>query len=185
MLVTIYIYTYISYMINVGLPASHSWALPFPLYRTPGESCHTYEWVMSHVWISHVTRVNKSCQTCKWVMSHVWMSHVTCMDESCVSELSELHHWDETWLNYMCAMTQWYVCHDSFICVPWLIYMRAMTHSSESGLPASHHRHVTWLVHMCVMTHSYVCHDSFKCVPWLTRVRATCLHRIIDRWRDS
>jgi len=34
---------------------------------------------MSHVWMSHVTRVNESCHTCEWVMSHVWMSHVTQM----------------------------------------------------------------------------------------------------------
>jgi len=48
-----------------------------------GESCHTYEWVMSHVWMSHVTRINESCHTYGWVMSHVLMSHVTRMDESC------------------------------------------------------------------------------------------------------
>jgi len=27
------------------------------------ESCHTYEWVMSHVWTSHVTHMNESCHT--------------------------------------------------------------------------------------------------------------------------
>jgi len=28
------------------------------------ESCHTYEWVMSHIWMSHVTRMmNESCHT--------------------------------------------------------------------------------------------------------------------------
>jgi len=47
------------------------------------ESCHTYERVMSHVWMSHVTRMNESCQTYERVMSHVWMSHVTRMNESC------------------------------------------------------------------------------------------------------
>jgi len=39
------------------------------------ESCHTYEWVMSHIWMSHVTPMNKSCHTHEWVMSHTWMSH--------------------------------------------------------------------------------------------------------------
>jgi len=43
------------------------------------ESCHTYEWitshvsyqwVMSHTWMSHVTHVNESCHTYEWVMSH-------------------------------------------------------------------------------------------------------------------
>jgi len=33
------------------------------------ESCHIYEWVMSHM--------NESCHTYEWVMSHIWMSHNT------------------------------------------------------------------------------------------------------------
>jgi len=54
------------------------------------ESCHTCEW-------SHVTHMNESCHaygrvmssmdeschTCVWVMSHRWMRHVTRMDEAC------------------------------------------------------------------------------------------------------
>ena len=47
------------------------------------ESCHTYEWVMSHMLMSHVTRINESCHTYGWVMLHIWMIHVTRMDESC------------------------------------------------------------------------------------------------------
>ena len=35
------------------------------------ESCHTYEWVMSHIWMSHVTHMNESCHTYEWVMSHI------------------------------------------------------------------------------------------------------------------
>jgi len=30
-----------------------------------------YEWVMSHIWMSHVTHMNESCHTCEWVMSHM------------------------------------------------------------------------------------------------------------------
>ena len=46
------------------------------------ELCHTYEWVMSHIWMSHVSHMNESCHTYEWVMSHIWMSHVTHMNES-------------------------------------------------------------------------------------------------------
>jgi len=28
---------------------------------------------MSHIWPSHVTHVNESCHTCEWVTSHMWM----------------------------------------------------------------------------------------------------------------
>jgi len=46
-------------------------------------SCHTYEWVMSHIWMSHVTHMYESRHTYVWVTSHIWMSHVTHMNESC------------------------------------------------------------------------------------------------------
>jgi len=71
------------------------------------------------------------------------------------------------WPVQMCAMTQTYVCHDSFICVSWLFHMCVMTRTyvwHDSFI------RVTWLVHMCVMTRSYVCHDSFICVSWLVCV---------------
>jgi len=85
------------------------------------ESCHTYEWVMSyiyarvsksmvdcccsspysctacawvksHVWTSHVTRMNESCHTYEWVMSHAWTSHVTRMNESCHTHERVMSH---------------------------------------------------------------------------------------------
>jgi len=56
-------------------------------------SCHKYEWVMSHIWMSHVTRMNESCQTHEWVMSHIWMSHVAHMNESCHTSKPNLSNW--------------------------------------------------------------------------------------------
>jgi len=38
---------------------------------------HIYEWVMSQICMIHVTRMNASCHTYEWVMSHIWMSHRT------------------------------------------------------------------------------------------------------------
>ena len=109
------------------------------------ESCHTFEWVMSHVWMSHVKRVNESCHTYKWVMSHIWMSHVTHMNESC-----HTHEWVKShiWMSHSCLMN---------ICVVWLVQMCDMTHSyvwHDSFIC------VTWLIHTCDMTHSYVWHES-------------------------
>ena len=43
---------------------------------TMNESLVTYEWVLSHVWSSHMWAQES-------VMCHVWMSHVTRMNESC------------------------------------------------------------------------------------------------------
>jgi len=49
------------------------------------ESCHTYEWVMSHRWVSHVTHINE------WVMSHISMSHVTHMQRG-VTDVNQSRH---------------------------------------------------------------------------------------------
>ena len=80
--------------------------------------CHTNKWVMSHIWMSHVTHtnesyhiderkhfidylscvthINESCHTYEWVMSHIWMSHVTHMNESChTHEWVISHRWKE------------------------------------------------------------------------------------------
>jgi len=65
-----------------------------------------FEWVMSHIWMSHVTHMNESC--------HTWMSHVTHMSHKCV-----------VWLFYLSDMTHSYVWHDSFISVVWRIHIRA------------------------------------------------------------
>jgi len=35
---------------------------------------------MSYIWMSHVTRMNESCHTYEWVMSHVWMSYDSSYD---------------------------------------------------------------------------------------------------------
>jgi len=41
--------------------------------------CPTYEWVMSHFYMCHFSRMYKSCHTYEWVMSHIWVCHVTSM----------------------------------------------------------------------------------------------------------
>jgi len=48
---------------------------------TMHESCHTFECVMSHIWMRHVTHMKESCHTYAWVMSHIRTSRVTHMHE--------------------------------------------------------------------------------------------------------
>ena len=59
------------------------------------ESCHIYEWVMSHIHERVKSRMLESCHTYEWVMSHIWMSHVTYMNDSC-----HIYEWDlsHTWI---------------------------------------------------------------------------------------
>ena len=41
------------------------------------EACHSKKRVMSHIWMSHVTRRNESWHTYEGVMSQIERSHVT------------------------------------------------------------------------------------------------------------
>jgi len=42
---------------------------------------HTHEYVMIHVWMSHVTHMNEYWHTYEWVMSHIWSSRTAAEDE--------------------------------------------------------------------------------------------------------
>jgi len=39
--------------------------------------CIKYGWVMSHLWVSHVTHMNESYHAYEWVVSRIWISHDT------------------------------------------------------------------------------------------------------------
>ena len=69
-------------------------------------------------------------------------------------------------------MTDSYVWHDTFICVPW----------AQSYVWRDAFICVTWRIHTWDMTHSYVWHDSFMCVTWLIHV---CDMTQSHVWHDS
>ena len=103
------------------------------------ESCHTYEWVMSHMWMSPVTHVNESCQTCEWVMSHMWMSHGTHVNEAChTCEWALSHMWMSpvTHVNESCHTCEWVMSH---------MWMSQVTHANES----CHSCECVMLLHRC------------------------------------
>jgi len=66
------------------------------------ESYHTYQWGMSHIWMSHMSHT--------WIgMSHIWMSHATHMNE--VSSVSDI--WTHATLDsfiwvHMSRWTHWH-----------------------------------------------------------------------------
>jgi len=70
------------------------------------ESCHTYERVMSYVWMSRATHMNESCRTYEWFMSHIWMTHVT-------HECFMPHTWmiQVTHMNESCRTYEWVMPH--------------------------------------------------------------------------
>ena len=111
----------------------------------------TYERVMSHIWMSHVTRTNESCHTFEWVMSHICMCHVAHMkrkeaDEALLQEVQlDAPATGKLILIPRCATyiwTTWHIrmshvthtnapCH-TYECVMSHIRMSHVTHTNES-----------------------------------------------------
>jgi len=91
-------------------------------------TCHTYERVRSHVWMSHVTRMNSSYHRYEWVMSHSWMESdgiqaartgsfiTTCHTDECVmshiwirqSHIQMIH---VTHMKESCHAYEWVMSH--------------------------------------------------------------------------
>jgi len=73
------------------------------------ESCHTYEWVMSHIWMSHVTHTNASRHTHECVMAYIWMSDTPYFNESheWVTPHTYMRH-THTYTSHATHMNEWY-----------------------------------------------------------------------------
>jgi len=94
------------------------------------EPWHTYEWVMSNVRMGHVTPMNESCHTYEGVTSHVWMSHVTHMHKYMMALNTRRCWWyvsqfmsHVTRMNESCQTYEWVMSH---------IWMSHVTYMSES-----------------------------------------------------
>jgi len=115
------------------------------------ESCHTYKWVVSRIWMGRVIQINWSCHihmngSChkyEWVVSHIWMGCVTHMNESCHTQKWAMPNICVTHMNGSYHMYEWVVSH---------IWMGHLTHET-----------VTTYIHI----HIYMKHDSFMCETWL------------------
>ena len=112
------------------------------------ESCHTYEWVVSHKWMSHVTHMNELCYTCERVMSHIWIGHVTHAHESChtyvwvTSRICMSHVTHMNGSRYTCV---WVMSH---------IWMGPCTHMYESRHTYESFMSHMWMSHVTHMNGS-------------------------------
>jgi len=105
------------------------------------ESCHTYEWVMSHVESSQVAHINESRNKYEWVMSHIWMSHVTHMNESCHTyEWVMSHIWKRRGAHSIesCRKNRWLNMYREVPTPTQNIYRERNTHTQTHTLKCIH-----------------------------------------------
>ena len=81
----------------------HTWMREGSSTHMNGQSCRTYEWIMLHTWMSHVTDMNKSSHTYEWVMphtnhvthewvmSHLWINRV--LSHICINRVIDTREW--------------------------------------------------------------------------------------------
>ena len=140
------------------------------------ESCHTYAWVMSHTWMSHVTHMHESCHAYECDVSHTWMSHVTHINATChtykwvMSHIEMLHI---SHINESCTTNdhflRWRVVMSQYVGVSCEGKKMEEREKSVWGWVVTWHHQITHHPHISTLQGrqlSYVWHDSFMCVTW-------------------
>jgi len=124
---------------------------------------HRNEWVMSHVWTSHVAHTNASCHTYEWVMSQgarIQMSRITWMNESCrMRERVMSHGWTS------------HVAHTNASChtYEWVMSNTWMSHGTHTQ-QTPHQRKGGSRVRMSRITHTNEACRTYERVVSQTRM---------------
>ena len=140
----------------------------------------------AHVWMRHVTRMNDSCHTYEWDMSHIWMSHVAprywgIADILCLNvlpgrllgsrhcDIGESDYYGDLYHGYAHSLVAFQPCLRQCRqrCSLVLLSLGMKCGVTRSFLCHRKSLCVAWLIHMCAPTHPYVCEDLFICVTWL------------------
>jgi len=105
------------------------------------ESCHTCQWVMSHMCMGHVTYLSGSCPTYEWVMSQIWTSLVSHIKISHVTHVKVLC--PHSSVAVCCSVLQYFaVCVamycSAFRCAVLLKWLARSHFSSRTHAPPTH-----------------------------------------------
>jgi len=140
------------------------------------ESCHTNDWVMSHIWMRHVTHVDdhpyvlsfhlllQLCHTRECVMQYLWMSHVTRVNESChmyAWVMSHIRMSLVTHMNKSCHIHEWPPMCDllppvvKFWSHTWMCHVNPMHESCHNYEWVVSHVQMMHVTHMNESCHTY------------------------------
>jgi len=85
-----------------------------------------YQLFMSYIWMRHASsHMNESCHTSDWIVSHIWMGHVTHMNESCQTHKDALNPpiLDSCLCVCVCARVCVCVCKSVCACMCVCVYL--------------------------------------------------------------
>jgi len=138
------------------------------------ESCHTYEWVISHIWMGHVTHINDSSHTYEWVTFQLWIRFSATLLPPIHDRWVTLHIWmgHVTHMSVSCRTYEWITSHT---------YMSHITRTNESRLncgctfqPPSSRQYMTGESRH---THAWVTSHI-----WMSHVKHSNVSRHTHKW---
>ena len=134
---------------------SHIWMSHVTRFTNTHES-----WVISHEWVTKRCRASAKCvieawHTYDWVMSHIWMSHVTHVNESCHTYEWVMSH---IWMSH--------VTHSTYTNESWNTHKNELCHTHTTHIKESCHTHTTHMKESC---HT---HTSRTICNWQNKSRA-------------
>ena len=110
---------------------------------------------MSHLRMSHVAHTHESSHTYEWVQSHMWMSHVKLTNESgCNVRMNHVAHMYESCRTIEGIMSRARINHDvhtndsTYVWVTSHVRMSHITHTKESC-----HTHIQWTTSYIRISH--------------------------------
>ena len=129
------------------------------------ESRHTYQWVMSHLSRSHVTRTKAWYRTYECVTLNISMSHVTRMCESCHT------------CTYSCHIHEWVMSriprsHDTHMNESCHAYARVMPHIWMGQITSCHAHEKSchtydWVMSRIWLSHVTLMNESCHTYEWV------------------
>jgi len=157
-------------------------------------------WHTCHIWMSHVTsewvisRMNESRRTYQLVMSHIWMSHVTHIWMSHVTHIRHMNGSPHLWMShvtYECVTSQTESCHtymskprDTHTTYDWEVLYIWMSHvtyecvtshteSCHTHMNESHDTHTTyeWVMSHMNASHRWLSHVTHIWMSHVTHIR--------------
>ena len=124
----------------------------------------SYEWVMSHIWVSHITHLAHMYESCLH-MSHIdmsccvqWTSHVTHRNVSCLHRSHELYE----------SRTIWVTIHTQEYGGDIMLHM---SHVHMSNVHMSHELYESRMIcTISIWVTNYISHETFWRVWWRCHV---------------
>jgi len=146
------------------------------------QSCRTYEWAMSHIWMNHVSHMKELCRTYVWVMSHVWMSrfsyiynntspHLLC-DVAHIKKSRRTYGWafSHKWMRFV-PYSYWTWLIQSLLWVFWCIYAATLVMQVTHCNMSLQHDTATW--HCNMLQHTLFILDEWVSLHIWIRIHPT------------